>query len=155
MWRCCGRASELERDFPFGVVRQLFEPVFFAAGQEQRSRLLAGAGGLAERVLSGAAVPDGVGSGDPFAVLHGLYWFAANLAGLCPRQDADRVDGQPIEVHLGSCQSLGCYPHFLLPRRLGQLVRTRLSRWWCAGCGSGRRMGEWPTSCPACAWRLS
>ena len=32
------RASELERDFPFGVVRQLFEPVFFAAGEERRSR---------------------------------------------------------------------------------------------------------------------
>jgi hypothetical protein len=31
------RASELERDFPFGVVRQLFEPVFFAAGEERRS----------------------------------------------------------------------------------------------------------------------
>jgi hypothetical protein len=66
------RASELERDFPFGVVRQLFEPVFFAAGEEQRSRLLAGAGGLAERVLSGSAVPDSGGSGDPFAVLHGF-----------------------------------------------------------------------------------
>jgi len=79
------RASELERDFPFGVVRQLFEPVFFAAGEERRSRLLAGAGGLAERVLSGSAVPDGGGSGDPFAILHGLYWFAANLAGSCPR----------------------------------------------------------------------
>jgi hypothetical protein len=75
------RASELERDFPFGVVRQLFEPVFFAAGEERRRRLLAGPGGLAERVLSGAAVPDGGESGDPFAVLHGLYWFAANLAG--------------------------------------------------------------------------
>mgnify|MGYP003287810900 CR=1 FL=1 len=65
------RASELERDFPFGVVRQLFEPVLFAAGAERRSRLLAGAGGLAERVLSGSAVPDGGGSGDPFAVLLG------------------------------------------------------------------------------------
>jgi DNA-binding CsgD family transcriptional regulator/tetratricopeptide (TPR) repeat protein len=78
------RASELERDFPFGVVRQLFEPVLFAAGEEQRSRLLAGAGGLAERVLSGSAAADGGGSGDPFAVLHGLYWFTANLAGLGP-----------------------------------------------------------------------
>jgi DNA-binding CsgD family transcriptional regulator len=78
------RASELEREFPFGVVRQLFEPVFFAAGEEQRRRLLAGAGGLAERVLSGSAVADGGGSGDRFAVLHGLYWFAANLAGARP-----------------------------------------------------------------------
>ena len=46
---------------------------------------------------------------------------AAGLLDGVHRQDADRVDGQPIEVHLGSCQSLGRYPHFLLPRRLGQL----------------------------------
>jgi len=114
------RASELERDFPFGVVRQLFEPVFFAATEERRSRLLSGAGGLAERVLSGAAVPDGGRSGDPFAVLHGLYWFAANLAGLCPvlllvddAQSADpaslrwlrfllhRLEGVPLALVLG------------------------------------------------------
>ncbi|HEU4525626.1 MAG TPA: ATP-binding protein, partial [Gemmatimonadales bacterium] len=114
------RASELERDFPFGVVRQLFEPVLFAAGAERRSRLLAGAGGLAERVLSGSAVPDGGGSGDPFAVLHGLYWFAANLAGLGPvlllvddAQSADaaslrwlifllhRLEGVPLALVLG------------------------------------------------------
>jgi predicted ATPase len=117
------RASELERDFPFGVVRQLFEPVLFAAGAERRSRLLAGAGGLAERVLSGSAVPDGGGSGDPFAVLHGLYWFAANLAGLGPvlllvddAQSADaaslrwlifllhRLEGVPLALVLGCGQ---------------------------------------------------
>jgi hypothetical protein len=22
------------------------------------------------------------------------------------------------------------------------------------GCGSGRRVGGWPMTCPACAWRL-
>jgi Glycosyl hydrolases family 15 len=38
---------------------------------------------------------------------------------------------------------------------LSRPVRTRLSRWWCVGCSSGRRMGGWPTSCPACVWRLS
>jgi AAA ATPase domain len=65
------RASELERDFPFGVVRQLFEPVLFAAGEEKRGRLLAGAGGLAERVLAGSPRTDGRGTGDAFAVMHG------------------------------------------------------------------------------------
>jgi DNA-binding CsgD family transcriptional regulator len=76
------RASELEHDFPFGVVRQLFEPVLFAAVGEERERLLAGAGGLAERVLAGAA--NGEGAADAFAVLHGLYWFAANLSSSRP-----------------------------------------------------------------------
>ena len=78
------RASELERDYAFGVVRQLFEPVLFEAGAEERRRLLAGAGGLAERVLAGSPAADAGASGDAFAVLHGLYWFAANLAGSRP-----------------------------------------------------------------------
>jgi DNA-binding CsgD family transcriptional regulator len=76
------RASELERDFPFGVVRQLFEPLLFVANREERQRLLAGAGGLAERVLVASAA-DG-GASDAFAALHGLYWFAVNLSGLRP-----------------------------------------------------------------------
>src|SRR5918992_4204677 len=32
------RGSELERDFAFGVVRQLLEPAIFAAEQAQRDR---------------------------------------------------------------------------------------------------------------------
>src|ERR1700685_1318075 len=35
--------SELERDFAFGVVRQLFEPPVIAAAPAVRDRLLAGA----------------------------------------------------------------------------------------------------------------
>jgi DNA-binding CsgD family transcriptional regulator/predicted negative regulator of RcsB-dependent stress response len=77
------RGSELERDFPFGLVRQLFEPVLVAAVGEERERLLAGAGGLAERTLAGPAADD-AGAADAFAVLHGLYWFAANLASVRP-----------------------------------------------------------------------
>jgi DNA-binding CsgD family transcriptional regulator len=73
------RASELERDFPFGVVRQLFEPVLFGATRARRERLLAGAGALSQRVLVGPAADDR-DAGDPYATLHGLYWFAANLA---------------------------------------------------------------------------
>ena len=78
------RASELERDFAFGVVRQLLEPVLFAAGKDERGRLLAGAGALAERVVGRAPRRGGRGGDDAFAVMHGLYWFAANLAGSRP-----------------------------------------------------------------------
>jgi DNA-binding CsgD family transcriptional regulator len=73
------RASELERDFPFGVVRQLFEPVLFSAVEDERDRLLAGAAALSQPVLVGAAVDDR-DTPDAYAALHGLYWFAANLA---------------------------------------------------------------------------
>jgi hypothetical protein len=45
------RGAELEREFPFGVVRQLFEGVLLAASDEDRASLLAGAAGLAAGVL--------------------------------------------------------------------------------------------------------
>src|SRR5688500_16194220 len=38
-----GRGSELEREFAFGVVRQLLEPVLMGAGPEERAEVLAGA----------------------------------------------------------------------------------------------------------------
>ncbi len=67
------RASELEREFAFGVVRQLFE-----ADVAARPELaLAGAAAPAAAVFEGAA--DGEG-GAQFAALHGLYWLTLNLA---------------------------------------------------------------------------
>src|SRR3954470_13298535 len=68
------RCSELEREFSFGAVRQLFEPLTREA--DQRGRLLAGAAAAAEGVL-GAPGGDAEGT---FAVLHGLYWATLNLA---------------------------------------------------------------------------
>jgi DNA-binding CsgD family transcriptional regulator len=74
------RAGELEQEFAFGVVRQLFEPVLARASAEQRAELTAGAAGLALPLLQ----QPGASGQDPtdasFAMLHGLYWLAANLA---------------------------------------------------------------------------
>ncbi|HEY7633763.1 MAG TPA: AAA family ATPase, partial [Thermoleophilaceae bacterium] len=73
-----GRGGHLERDFPFGVVRQLFEPALVDAGE--RERLLAGAAAPAAPIFE-AFVPAGPAAGDgSFAALHGLYWLAANIA---------------------------------------------------------------------------
>ena len=70
------RASELERDYPFGVVRQLFEAL--VSGPGPGAAALAGAAEAARPVFgSQAAGPDDSGS---FAVLHGLYWLSLNLA---------------------------------------------------------------------------
>ena len=68
------RCSELEREFSFGAVRQLFEPL--TRDGDRRGRLLAGAAAAAEGVLG---VPEGDAEGT-FAVLHGLYWATLNLA---------------------------------------------------------------------------
>src|SRR5918996_6532914 len=69
------RGDELEREFGFGVVRQLFE---HEAVREPE--LLAGPArpaGIALGLAEGPAVPtpDAL-----FQALHGLYWLAANLA---------------------------------------------------------------------------
>ena len=48
------RATELERGFPFGVMRQLFERLLVEADAHERELWLAGAAGLASEVLAGA-----------------------------------------------------------------------------------------------------
>ena len=70
--------SELESTFPFGGARQLFERMLAELGDGERARMLEGAAGHAAGAL-GLADDDGATS-DAHAVVHGLYWVAANLA---------------------------------------------------------------------------
>jgi predicted ATPase len=73
------RGGELERDFAFGIVRQLLEPPLRAAAPAEREQLMVGAARFSEPVFAGPAVEIGH-LGDPsYAVLHGLYWLVANL----------------------------------------------------------------------------
>jgi DNA-binding NarL/FixJ family response regulator len=72
------QGGELEREFPFGVVRQLFE----AELVRDEARTLAGAAGPARAVFEPA---DGRDASEPaadpsFASLHGLYWVTLNLS---------------------------------------------------------------------------
>src|SRR5690242_9470446 len=79
------RATELERGFPFGVVRRLFERPVLEADSAERERWLAGAAALAADLLTGAPAGPGSGPADPsYALQHGLYWLAANLAADSP-----------------------------------------------------------------------
>jgi predicted ATPase len=67
------RGGELEREFPFGVVRQLFEPGLRAGD----ARLFGGAAATASGVFEPVEDDD---LADPsFASLHGLYWLTVNL----------------------------------------------------------------------------
>jgi DNA-binding CsgD family transcriptional regulator len=75
------RGSELEVEFAFGVVRQLFERRVSRA--EDRDALLAGPAVAVRPLLIGGSV-DSLASDRSFAVLHGLYWLAANLAAARP-----------------------------------------------------------------------
>jgi hypothetical protein len=81
------RGGELERDFAYGVVRQLLERPLLDAPEDERRALLSGAARLAEPALGlglGLAADDpapaGPGGDVSFAAAHGLYWLVSNLA---------------------------------------------------------------------------
>jgi tetratricopeptide (TPR) repeat protein len=74
------RGGELEGEFAFGIVRQLFEAPLAAATPELRAELLAGAAELSAPLFASAPTALGEGAESSFAMLHGLYWLAANFA---------------------------------------------------------------------------
>jgi len=96
------RASQLERDMPFGVVRHLFGQAL--RGAHDREPLLAGGAALAEPIL--AEHPEAVAhSPSPDAgpaLAHAVYWLAANLAERSPLLIA--VD----DLHWADAPSLRC-----------------------------------------------
>ncbi|MFD3419584.1 helix-turn-helix transcriptional regulator [Streptomyces decoyicus] len=81
------RGDALERDFPFGVVRQLFEPLLATLDAPELTRLLGSNARTAAQALSGETLPGDVvvpTEDMSYAVLHGLYWFTCNLAAETP-----------------------------------------------------------------------
>jgi DNA-binding CsgD family transcriptional regulator len=79
------RGGELEGQFAFGIVRQLFEAPLAGMNPEIRAELLAGAAGLSASVfVSAPTTASGEGPESSFAILHGLYWLAANFASRTP-----------------------------------------------------------------------
>ena len=113
--------AELEREFAYGVVRQLLEPALAGMRQDGRPPALEGAAEGALALLEGPApepVPTSEAGG--FATLHALYWFAVTLAERGPLalfvDDAHladrpslrflaflarRLEGQPILLTVG------------------------------------------------------
>jgi predicted ATPase len=79
------RAGELEGEFAFGIVRQLFEAPLAAASPDVRSELFSGAAELSASLF--ASAPRNLSREEAessFAMLHGLYWLAANFASRRP-----------------------------------------------------------------------
>ena len=77
------RGGELERDFAYGIVRQLFEPAVTRAPTGDRKDLLNGMAGLTAPLFAAdtPVAPTVAAAEDAgFAMLHGLYWLAVNLA---------------------------------------------------------------------------
>ncbi|MFF3403990.1 AAA family ATPase [Streptomyces sp. NPDC002659] len=115
------RGTQLERDFAFGVVRQLFEPLVARMDQARLEVLWQGPAAQARPVFEIVGTTPTAGPAGDFAVLHGLYWLTANAA-----QD------HPLVLLVDDLQwcdtpSLG-YLAYLLPRieDLGVLVAAAL-----------------------------
>jgi DNA-binding CsgD family transcriptional regulator len=71
-------AGELESEFAWGVVHQLFDSAVARAPVAERARLLDGAAALARPALGIEATQETADASH--ATLHGLYWLTVNLA---------------------------------------------------------------------------
>ncbi|WP_411147014.1 helix-turn-helix transcriptional regulator [Streptomyces sp. x-80] len=107
-----GRAdgSPLERDFAFGVVRQLFENPLAEYDEQQREALLESAGPAAAMVLRDRGFHSPHGDRGSFATHHALYRLMGSLADRAPLLVT--VD----DAHLADAPSLRCLSYVV--RRL-------------------------------------
>lgn len=84
------RGATLEREYGFGIVRQLFERALLQADEHERATLLAGAAAMAASAVGVAPHASQLHASQPtggdaaFGVQHGLYWLACNLADSAP-----------------------------------------------------------------------
>ena len=70
------RGGELEREFPFGGIRQLYELAVVSADEPERARLLAGSAAPAAWVLGLSASGSGIHAAG-FTAMHAIYWLTA------------------------------------------------------------------------------
>ncbi len=99
------RGAELEQDFAFGVMRQLFDGIVHDQSADPYA-LFDGAARFAAPLLEVALEGEAPApSEDPFAARHAFYWLTANLAGRQPL--AMIVD----DAHWADAASLGALAH--------------------------------------------
>jgi len=107
------RGSELEREFAYGMARQLFEPVLAQASPGERAELLAGGARQAAPLFGSIGVSTAApGPDSSITTLHGLFWLTAKLSRQAPLMLA--VD----DLHWSDRPSLRFLAH-LLPRLQG------------------------------------
>ena len=139
------RATELERDFAYGCVRQLLEPAVATLAVPERERLFAGAAGLSKALFGATGIELSSRSADrSVSMLHGLYWLLNNLADVGPV--ALSVD----DLHCSDTESLR-FLNYLTPRLDGLCVVVFAST--CRGRSRPTWPGSWPARRPRCCDR--
>jgi DNA-binding CsgD family transcriptional regulator len=106
------RGMELEGEFAYGVVRQLFEPALAGASETERGELLAGHAGQARALFDQPDPVHPAGGDASFAIAHGLFWLVMNLCTQSPLLLC--ID----DLHWADTPSLRFFAH-LLPRLEG------------------------------------
>jgi DNA-binding SARP family transcriptional activator/tetratricopeptide (TPR) repeat protein len=76
------RGSQLEQQFSFGAVRQLFEPLLRTGADE--AELFSGAAEAARVVFDSSPATSADRMDGVFTVVHGLYWLTLNASGRQP-----------------------------------------------------------------------
>ncbi|HXD57653.1 MAG TPA: AAA family ATPase, partial [Thermoleophilaceae bacterium] len=120
--------SEVERDFPFGVVRELLEPALRRA--DSREQLLSGSARLCAPLFEGGDPSDLGETG----LLHGLYWLLCALAERGPLalliDDAQWADARSLDLLAFVAPRVGELP-------LALIVATRPDEGMTAVLGRG------------------
>jgi DNA-binding CsgD family transcriptional regulator len=80
MYSISVRGTELERSYPYGIVRQTADSVSLDKTPEERAALFTGAARLALPILDPGSAEEGDSPELMYQRLHGLYWVTANLA---------------------------------------------------------------------------
>jgi DNA-binding CsgD family transcriptional regulator len=117
------RATELERDFAYGCIRQVLEPVVARVSGPERDRLFEGAAALSKPLFAPAELLQQTFSANSaFAIQHGLYWLLNNIT------DESSVALTVDDVHWSDAESVRFF-NYLAPRvdglALAVLVTTR------------------------------
>jgi len=130
MYTISVRATELERSYPYGIVRQTADSVQLDKSEEDRAALFTGAAKLALPILE----PGGEEKADNpelmYQRLHGLYWLIANLARQQPLlicvDDAQWADEASMAAERFLSLRIADLPMVLLlaarPAEVGQLA---------------------------------
>ncbi len=148
------RGDELERDFPFGLAVQLFEPELRDADLETRGHLLGGPAHVVSDVLAGLAVDVASLPWERgYALIHGLFWLTRNLT-VAPGGDGGAYPVALLvdDVHWGDQPSLR-FLAYLAQRAAGLPVALIVAARTGEASAEARALSVLRTSASECVLR--